>query len=200
MDEVRAFLFGATLAAAIGPIALLIVHTGARNGLRPALAGAAGVATADFVYALAAFAAGSGIAGLLEKEQRVFSLAASAVLVAIGIWFAMDTVRAPSNPAQTSNARRFGFSRTFLLTLANPLTIVLFAGFSGQLALSTRWTEALYFAALIFSGSLPVQACYALFGALLHKLAPGSTAIRALNIASAMGIVLFGLYGLARVL
>lgn len=33
MDELRAFLFGATVAAAIGPIALLIIHNGMRHGL-----------------------------------------------------------------------------------------------------------------------------------------------------------------------
>ena len=33
MDELRALLFGATIAAAIGPIALLIIHNGMRHGL-----------------------------------------------------------------------------------------------------------------------------------------------------------------------
>jgi hypothetical protein len=54
-----------------------------------------------------------------------------------------------------------------------------------------------YFALFIFAGSLPVQACYALFGALLHRLAPNATTMRALNVASAVGIVLFGLHGLS---
>ena len=49
MDELRALLFGATVAAAIGPIALLIIHNGMRYGLAAALASAAGVAAADFV-------------------------------------------------------------------------------------------------------------------------------------------------------
>ena len=201
MDELRAFLFGATIAAAIGPIALLIIHNGVRHGLRPALASAAGVATADFVYALAAFAAGSGLAKLLEREQRTFALAASALLIGIGAWLAtgaMGALRPPAASARAAGAQRIGFAGTFLLTLANPLTIVLFAGFSGQLALSASWTGALYFAAIIFAGSLPVQAGYALFGALLHRLAPDPRRIRVLNLASSAGIVAFGTYGFVR--
>lgn len=198
MDEVRAFLFGATIAAAIGPIALLIIHNGVRYGAGPALASAAGVAAADFVYAVAAFAAGSGAAALLAREQRLFEIAASAVLTGIGAWLALAALRPKTPPAQGGAARRIGFGGTFLLTLANPLTIVLFAGFSGQLALSERWADALYFAALIFAGSLPVQAGYALFGAFVHRLAPGAATLRALNLASASGIALFGLYGLVR--
>lgn len=198
MDELRAFLFGATIAAAIGPIALLIIHNGVRHGAGPALAGAAGVAAADFVYAMAAFAAGSGLAALLAQEQRLFELAAGTVLIGIGAWLALGALRQKAVPAPADGAHRIGFGGTFLLTLANPLTIVLFAGFSGQLALSERWIDALYFAALIFAGSLPVQAGYALFGALLHRLAPDERFVRALNIASSFGIIAFGLYGTIR--
>jgi len=198
MDELRAFLFGATIAAAIGPIALLVIHNGARYGAGPALASAAGVATADFVYALVAFAAGSGLAALLEREQRVFAFAASAILIGIGAWLALGALRPPAGSARAAGARRVGFAGTFLLTLANPLTIVLFAGFSGQLALAGSWTGALYFAAIVFAGSLPVQACYALFGALLHRLAPGPRLMRAFNLASSAGIAAFGIYGVIR--
>ena len=198
MDELRAFLFGATIAAAIGPIALLVIHNGVRYGAAPALAGAAGVAAADFVYALAAFAAGSGAAALLEREQRLFALVASTVLIGTGVWLTLSALRQEAMPAQASGARRIGFGGTFLLTLANPLTIVLFAGFSAQLALSARWTDAFYFAVLIFAGSLPVQACYALFGAFLHRLAPEERFVRALNIASSIGIFAFGLSGAIR--
>lgn len=198
MDELRALLFGATVAAAIGPIALLIIHNGMRHGLAAALASAAGVAAADFVYALAAFAAGSQLVTLLAREQRLFAVAASAALVALGLWLAQGALRTQGAPAGRTRARRVGFRGTFLLTLANPLTIALFAGFSGQLALSAPWTDALYFAAFIFAGSLPVQACYAFVGASVRRFAPGPGVIHALNLASSLGIIAFGTYGLIR--
>jgi threonine/homoserine/homoserine lactone efflux protein len=129
MDELRALFFGATVAAAIGPIALLIIHIGMRHGLRAALASAAGVAAADFVYAVLAFSAGSQLASLLEREQRTFALAASAALVGLGLWLAQGALREQGAPAENADARRIGFRGTLLLTLANPLTIVLFTGF-----------------------------------------------------------------------
>ena len=198
MDELRAFLFGATIAAAIGPIALLVIHNGMRHGLRAALASAAGVASADFLYAVFAFAAGSGLAALLERERRAFALIAGALLVAVGMWLAVGALRAPGGGGGRDAAPRTGFGTTFLLTLSNPLTVVLFAAFSGQLALSANLPGALYFAAFIFAGSLPVQACYALFGAGVRRLAPDPRVMRALNLASGAGVALFGLYGIAR--
>ena len=200
MDGLRAFLFGATIAAAVGPIALLIIHSGMRHGLRTALAAAAGVAAADFVYAVAAFAAGTGLAALLERGRQGFALAAGAVLVGVGLWLARSALRGPGGAGRAREPRRVGFGATFLLTLANPLTIVLFAGFSGQLALSASLRHALYFAALIFAGSLPVQVCYALLGASVRVAALDPRVIRALNAASGAGIAMFGLYGMLRAL
>ncbi len=200
MDELRAFLFGATIAAAVGPIALLVIHTGMRHGLRAALAAACGVAAADFVYAVAAFAAGTGLAALIEGGRREFALAAGAVLLCVGLWLARGAMRARGGGGRDREPLRLGFAATFVLTLANPLTIVLFAGFSGQLALSANLPRALYFAAFIFAGSLPVQACYAFLGAFVREAALEPRVIRALNVASGAGVALFGLYGVLRAL
>ena len=147
---------------------------------------------------MVAFTAGSQLAGALEREQRIFAVAASAALVGLGLWLALGALRPQGGPAENTDAPRIGFRGTFLLTLANPLTIALFAAFSGQLALSARWIDALYFAAFIFAGSLPVQACFALFGAAAGRLAPDPRTMRAFNLASSIGIIAFGTYGLIR--
>ena len=57
VEELRAFFFGVTIAAPVGPIALLLVHAGLNHRLSAALSGALGVALADFTYALAALSA-----------------------------------------------------------------------------------------------------------------------------------------------
>ena len=44
MDAMHAFVFGFSLAIAIGPIALLIVHNGVNHGLRMAVLAALGAA------------------------------------------------------------------------------------------------------------------------------------------------------------
>ena len=198
MDKLRAFLFGITLAAAMGPIALLIMHNALNHGLRAALASALGVALADLTYAALALGAGAALADTLREHRAVFELAASGLLLGLGLWLARGALHAgigsPSKP------RAVGLMPTYLLTLANPLTVLLFVGFSGQLSLARGWRDVALFASLIFVGSLPVQAAYAAFGAALQRFAARPGQVRALNLASGMGIAAFGAHGLIRAL
>ena len=65
----KAFLFGAIVAAAIGPIALLIFEIGSRQGFAAGAYAGLGAALADCLFALAAFLAGAlillGLYGIL---------------------------------------------------------------------------------------------------------------------------------------
>ena len=201
MDEMRAFAFGFTVAAAFGPIALLLIHTGMARGFPGALPAAAGVAVADFAYSLIAFTAGSSIAAALHSEHLTFGVAASGILIALGLWMLWGSFAKPADRSEERPRRNAaGFKETFLLTLANPLTIVLFAGFSGQLPLSMGWSRAAYFSAMIFLGSLPVQIGYAMLGSTLRNLVHDGPLANAVNQASSAGILLFGVYGVLRAL
>ena len=53
-EAVRAFLFGVAIAAPVGPIALLLIHTELNHRPPAALRAALGVALADLTYALLA--------------------------------------------------------------------------------------------------------------------------------------------------
>lgn len=201
MDEMRAFAFGFTVAAAFGPIALLLVHAGLSRGFARAVPAAAGVAAADFLYSLVAFAAGSGVAAALHSERLMFAVGSSCVLLALGAWMIVRSLaQDPESPARRAPRRSAGFGATFLLTLANPLTIVLFAGFSGQLPLSAGLGKALYFSLLIGLGSLPVQLGYAFLGSALRQFVPNAPLARATRAASGTGVLLFGVYGILRAL
>jgi len=196
MDELRAFLFGVTLAATVGPIALLVMRNGLNHGLRPALGSALGVALADLTYAGLAFGAGAAVARHLQADRSLFEAASSVLLLALGARFIR---RAGAAVKGTPAPAAIGLLSTYLLTLANPLTILLFVGFSGQLSLARSWSDAARFALLIFLGSLPVQATYALFGAALQRFAGNPRHVRALNTASGVAIAGFGAYGLIRI-
>jgi threonine/homoserine/homoserine lactone efflux protein len=198
LDALRAFLFGVTVAAPLGPIALLLIHTGLNHRLAAALAGALGVALADFTYALVALSAGSGLAELLHDQQREFQLASSGLLTSLGLWLAVEAARKvprASGPG-AGKARDPGLVRLYLLTLANPLTILLFAGFSGQMAVSGGAGAVLAGALWLFLGSLMVQVAYAGFGATLQRWLTTAVAVRAFNATSGLLIAGFGLYGL----
>ena len=200
MEALRAFLFGITVAAPIGPIAVLLVRTGLNQRYSAALAGALGVALADFTYALVALSAGSGLGVLLQTRQREIQLAASALLIVLGLWLAAGAMRkADLLPgADDTGGQAPGLLRLYLLTLANPLTILLFIGFSGQMTVAGGVAGIAAGALFLFLGSLIVQASYATLGALLQRWLTSPRLVRAFNTASGLGVAAFGVYGLSR--
>lgn len=196
----RALAFGASLGLAVGPIALLIVNVGLRHGMRRASACALGVAGADFSFALLALAAGAQLERLLSDQRTVFELASAVLLAGLGIWLAASTWRrnARMSSAPPDANPSIGFVGTYLLTLANPLTIVLFLSFSGQLPLAGAPVAVLGYAILIFLGSAPLQLAYAAMGAGLRTGLPPAWVHRA-NLVSALAITGFGVFGIWRV-
>jgi threonine/homoserine/homoserine lactone efflux protein len=199
LAEVRAFLFGLALGAAVGPIALYVIHVGLTRGARPAVDSALGVAVADFTYAVVALALGARLEGWLASHRTAFAGASSALLIALGAWLGwLAWTRPPARYDEARFAGRVaGFATTYALTLANPLTILLFVSFAGQLHLTRQWEDVPYYATFIFLGSLPAQLAYAFIGAGMHKVLQPA-AIRWVNLSSALAIGAFGAYGLVR--
>jgi len=200
MDELRAFVFGITIAIAIGPIAILILQNGLNNGLGPATRSAFGAAGADLVYGIVAFSVGAAIAATLLPHHRSISLGASAILIVLGAWLAWKAVRgvltANNRAADTPrSAQPYGFLATFVLTAMNPLTVLLYLGFAGQVKFERNWVDAIYFPLFIFAGSLLVQLALAVGGTLLGRSLAASPWVARLNIASGIGIGGFGIYG-----
>ena len=194
MIFVKALVFGATLAIAIGPIALLIVHHAARGGLRAGLGSAIGAASADLTYAVVALTAGARLLPALEANSARIQVGADLILIVFGLWMAwsarrgltVDAVESDASAASTAGA----FRTTYALTVVNPLTVVAFMAFVPQLGMRSGST-GLVAAAGLFVGSLLIQVGIALGGTVLkHVLS--SRGIRALNVLSAGGIVAFG--------
>ena len=191
-ETVRAFLFGAAIAAPVGPIALLLIHVGLNHRLAAALRAALGVALADLTYALLALAAGAELARRLEAHQYAFRVASSGLLIVLGVWLAANSVLRADTAASTSAPRAPGPLELYLLTLANPLTIVLFAAFSGQMSIQRDFGAVLHGSLWLFLGSLSVQTAYAGFGAVLRRWIAAPEAVRKINALSGIVIAVFG--------
>lgn len=196
----KALVFGATLAIAIGPIALLIIDQAARGGLRTGLGSALGAASGDLTYALVALTAGARLLPVLTQQSARIQTGADVVLIAFGIWMAWSarrelTVGAMELSASAAPATS-AFRTTYALTVVNPLTVVAFMAFAPQLGVSSG-SAALVAAAGLFVGSLLIQAGLALGGTVLKHVV-SSRGIRALNVLSAVGIVAFGTSDLLR--
>jgi threonine/homoserine/homoserine lactone efflux protein len=124
----RGFVLGFTIAAAVGPISLLVIRRTLAEGRLVGLVSGLGVATADGTYgAIAAFGL-TAITHLLLDWRRALALVGGTFL----LWLAWRTARAvPNEPAAETDGRRRGLPGAYLsllgLTLTNPMTILSFA-------------------------------------------------------------------------
>lgn len=191
---IKSLLFGAVLAGSIGPIALLIFGTAARRGFAAGVFAAAGAALADLAYALAAFSIGALVLPLLAAHQTAVRIASASLLVALGL---LMLLRPPADAAAPAQPAARTLLPVFLLTLVNPMTIVVFAGFVPQLPLAGSLAVAAWLAFALGVGSLTVAVAVAGAGALLGAALPGAGWRRAINAVSAVGILAFGIAGLA---
>lgn len=192
----KTLAFGALLAGAIGPIALLIFGTAARRGFAAGGLAAAGAALADLSYALLAFAAGSVLLPLVAAHAAAIRAGSSLLLIGLGLWMLLR-VPAAAAPAVAAPAARQWLIRTFLLTLVNPMTIVVFAGFAPQLPLAGSLAAAAWLAFALGTGSFVVALAIAAAGAALGAAVPSPGWRRGIHAASALGILGFGIAGLA---
>jgi len=123
----RGLVLGFTIAAAVGPISLLVIRRTLAEGRVVGLASGMGVATADGTYgAIAAFGL-TAVTELLVDWRRVLGLVGGAFL----LWLAYKTFTSVPGEAAADTERRRGLPGAYLsmlgLTLTNPLTILSFA-------------------------------------------------------------------------
>src|SRR5258708_13889910 len=117
---------GFSIAAPVGPIGLLCIRRTISGGWRLGPATGMGAATADMVYGIVAAVGLTAVTELLVGARQPLQFAGGAAL----IWLGLAVLRAET-PKDRAGAISTGlaaaYATTFLLTLANPATIVSFA-------------------------------------------------------------------------
>jgi threonine/homoserine/homoserine lactone efflux protein len=119
-------IIGFTIAAAVGPISLLVIRRSIAHGRLYGLASGLGVATADASYAgIAAFGL-TAATGLLVSGTFVLGLVGGAVITLLGI---RTMLSGPSAVAEASERPGLAgaFASIYALTMTNPMTILSFA-------------------------------------------------------------------------
>lgn len=195
----KAFVFGAVVAGSIGPIALLIFGIAARAGFAAGALASLGAALADLVYALAAFWLGALILPQLAAHETAIRIGAALLLIGLGLSMLVKTGRS-SAAAKAHRSAAGSLLTIFLLTIVNPMTLVVFAGIVPQLPVAGSPANALWLALALSAGSVCVQFTIAGMGAALGSALPGEGPRRAINLAAATGILAFGIYGLVAAL
>jgi threonine/homoserine/homoserine lactone efflux protein len=147
-------VLGFAIAAAIGPVSLLVIQRTTAYGYRIGLVSGLGVATADATYgAIAAFGL-TALTGVLFDERRALGLVGGVFL----LWLAWRTGRARLVPATDEHPLRPGPRSAYLsllaLTLANPMTILSFAALFASLSVTGRdAVGSAFVTAGVFAGS-----------------------------------------------
>ena len=189
----RGIILGFTIAAAVGPISLLVIRRTIAEGRVVGLASGMGVATADATYgAIAAFGLGA-ITDILVGGQRILGLVGGVFL----LWLAWRTARAePAEPTTTPD-RRDGLAGAYLsilaLTLTNPMTILAFAALFAGLGIAPG--DVAGAASLTLGVFLGSSAWWLVLTMTVAALRPRVTMtwLRRINIASGIVIGLFAL-------
>jgi threonine/homoserine/homoserine lactone efflux protein len=173
----QAFLLGVAAGYAIaipfGPIAVLIVRTGVRQGLRAAAAAGAGTATADLVFVTIAMLFGAAASAFLAPilpAARLVAGAALAVIAVRGLLLTPQTMQPEPGSVRAGN--------TYLLflglTMLNPPTVIYFVSLAIALPeVSAEFASRAAFVVGAFLSSLSWQEFLAVVGAMLHgRLTP----------------------------
>ncbi|HDR9238601.1 TPA: LysE family transporter [Burkholderia vietnamiensis] len=192
------FLFGLTVALSVGPVALMIANHALRAGIASGVRAAAGVATADGCYAVAAFTIGAMLAHTLASHLAQFRLVGALVLLAMGarmLWHALKDRRRTLGGAAPPPGTR-PFTSMFFVTLANPLTILLFYGYAAAAAGAHRhW---LLGAACVFAGSLVGQLVFAFGGSAIARVVKSPRWLAASHVLAALVVLAYGVAGIVR--
>ena len=137
----RGFILGFTIAAAVGPISLLVIRRTIAQSRLYGLVSGFGVATADATYgAIAAFGL-AAITDVLVNARVALGLAGGVFLLGL----AWQTIRSsPTEAATPAPTGRRGYAGAYLsilaLTMANPMTILSFGALFAGLGVTTGAT------------------------------------------------------------
>ena len=162
---------GYAIAIPVGPIAVLILRIGMRDGLRAAMAAGAGTATADLIYATIAMLAGPALVTLIAPVLLPARLLAAALLLFLALR-QLRTVDFTGTAREPAAAGRT-YATVLALTLLNPATVIYFATLAVGLPniASDLAARALFVVAAALA-SLSWQWLLAASGSALHGRVP----------------------------
>ncbi len=151
---VRGLIVGFTIAAAVGPISLLVIRRTIAHGGIYGFASGLGVATADASYGgIAAFGL-TAITSVLISGKLVLGLVGGAIIALLGI---RTMLSEPGEVARDTERPGLvgGFASIYALTMTNPMTILSFAAvFAGLgLAIGSSFLDAAVLTLAVWAGS-----------------------------------------------
>jgi threonine/homoserine/homoserine lactone efflux protein len=152
----KGLALGFAIALPVGPIGVLCFRRALEQGFWPAVAGGLGTATADAAYAAVAAFGITAVSTLLLDFERTLAVVGGIALLWVGVRaFRANLADRPAEARGRGLASMF--AATFLLTLANPTTILSFAAVFAALGLIGEMSSGATAGVLtlgVFAGSM----------------------------------------------
>lgn len=192
----KGLVLGLAIAAPLGPIGVLCINRTLEKGFWAGVAGGLGTALADASYAALAAAGFAAFAALLQLIDMPLKLIGGLFMIFLGV----NGLKAkPAGKAASVGARDLigTISATFLLTIANPATILSFAAIFAGLGMANQpgIANAVVLVAGVFLGSLAWWVFLSGLVAGLHHRLPAGFA-RLTSVLSGVVLIGFGLFAL----
>lgn len=192
----ESFLFGITLWIAIGPMSMVIMYRSFRWWYRHGLVTWLWVGLADLTYAIIAFTIWGMLVNYLQDNVIIFRITSACVLLLFGIYMFSKSIHMKAMP--TIKEKKISlikdFTSAYGLTIVNPMTILLFRGFSWQIvSSSTTFVSIIPLALLVFIGSVSIQLSIALISGWIKTKIINQSTIRNINIVASIIVMMFAL-------
>jgi threonine/homoserine/homoserine lactone efflux protein len=188
---------GFAVAAPVGPIGMLCIRTTLERGRVAGFAAGLGAALADAIFGAIGVLGITALSGVIEAQRFWLELFGGLFVVAFGIHLGMKKPVIANGEDEIPVSAWADFLKTFLLTLANPSTILtfmaIFAGVPGaaQSELNLAWVIILG----VFLGSAGWWLCLTTgVGIIRHKIS--DRALHWMNWSAGLLLVAFGIYTL----
>jgi len=152
LAALKGLAVGFSIAAPVGPIGLLCIRRTLSGSWRLGLATGMGAATADMVYGLVAAVGLTAVTEVLVGARQPLQFAGGAALILLGLMLLRGEAARESTDA-SSTGLAAAYATTFLLTLANPATILSFAAVMAGLGAMTATGQTVVLVAGVFVGS-----------------------------------------------
>lgn len=125
----KGMLVGIIASAPMGPVGILCIQRTMQKGRNYGLVTGAGAALSDFIYALVTGLGMSFVMDFIDNERNLFwmKLIGSIMLFIFGIYMYRTDPRKCLRPSSSGKGTLIhNFTTAFLVTLSNPLIILLF--------------------------------------------------------------------------
>lgn len=194
---------GLSIAAPVGPVALLCLRRSLADGLAVGLMSGLGAATADAVGGAVAAFGMPALLGAVERHHTALQAGGGVFMLALGLFILRSPPKTtsadvPAPPGAGGMAAAYGSA--LLLTLANPMTVLSFAGAVATLGPAmlgaTRWSSSVFVFGVFAGSALWWLVWCGAAGRFRRRLDGG--AMRWVNRLAGGGLAVFGAAQLAR--